>query len=531
MSTTCWKCSEKLDSQKHLKNHAATNHSTLSVICPFCLHKQRTFKRVSDLKLHVRNTHAEKTEGMPADLFSEPNAFWCSLFPSDYRRVITPTARDHKAAIHMRTLVLVWARRVESLQTRTREEFLEGWKDSELATVPTTSKTCSQHQHIEPAPVHSSSVKVPDCSASITNPGAIDYFDILDAPSVTFISMVPGSVFADLVRGPELFRLTILDEVFSEENKGAKRSLVRRCETQKAEALPFAGFNGAEDSEPSHKTFLAKHLGIPSSLIEKVLRQENESPPLPAVSTLPATLAHPTPTVPVTTHSPCLTSRPQDTSSASLTWNPVKMAVAVGSLASPTVSRKHTAISPSVNPAPPPPKIRRKEILPPPPSQSYRASKLLRMGGMPQWQPARRNWDLDEEVSFSVGDIVIFWPPKGWKQLDHQQKLLQWQFAAMQILRARGADYVNVTLTDLLDSFNFLALPGTDAHKAPRHSASYMASKSRLYTYEFLRAIANGECMDDRWLSMVEGGAMLRDTSNDDLLKQCRSIKLRLTKD
>ena len=138
---------------------------------------------------------------------------------------------------------------------------------------------------------------------------------------------------------------------------------------------------------------------------------------------------------------------------------------------------------------------------------------------------------MEEDVSFVEEDLTIFRPPKKWSTLDPRQKLLQWEFAAMQIMKARGEDYVSICQTDLLDRFNFLALPGTAAHKTPRHSPSYMSSKSRLYTYELLRAIANGKHKDKQWLSMIEAGAMMRDTSNDKLLKQCSKIKLRLTND
>ena len=152
------------------------------------------------------------------------------------------------------------------------------------------------------------------------------------------------------------------------------------------------------------------------------------------------------------------------------------------------------------------------------------------MCGMPQWQPARRAWDKEEEVELTEGTLTICWPPRKWKDLDPQQKLLPCEFAAMQILKVRGDEYQSITQTDLLDQFNFLALPGTVSHKPPRGSSSYMANKGRLYTYELLRAIANEEYQDNNWLSMVEGGAMFRDTSNDRLLKQCASVKLRLSK-
>ena len=137
-----------------------------------------------------------------------------------------------------------------------------------------------------------------------------------------------------------------------------------------------------------------------------------------------------------------------------------------------------TITSPGAGRNPPPishtrPKIQEpREPLPTLSTQRTRAAKLLKMGGMPQWQPA---WGKDE-VEFIEGTMTISWPPRKWKDLDPRQKLLRREFAVMQILKARGADYLSVTQTDLLDKFNFLGLPGTDPHKPTRRSSSYMAN-------------------------------------------------------
>ena len=40
-----------------------------------------------------------------------------------------------------------------------------------------------------------------------------------------------------------------------------------------------------------------------------------------------------------------------------------------------------------------------------------------------------------------------------------------------------------------------------------------------------LRAIAVGELKDERWLTMLEAGAMIGDKANDKLLKMCSKIK------
>ena len=108
---------------------------------------------------------------------------------------------------------------------------------------------------------------------------------------------------------------------------------------------------------------------------------------------------------------------------------------------------------------------------------------------------------------------------------------MQWEFAALSILKARGENYIHIQQGDLLDTFNFLALPGTAAHKVNKSVPSYLTIKSRFFNYSTLRAIAVGELKDEKWLTMLEAGAMMRDTANDKLLKMCSMIKLRLTKD
>ena len=503
MSLTCWHCNTRFLAQKELKNHLGTVHGSLTVICPFCFSEEKLFKRVSDLKSHVRNCHLGKTEGMPAELFSENNGYWGSVKPLQYSRLIKPTPRDSKAAVQMLMLILDWTRQVKVKNTRTRQDFLEGWKEAEAST----SSSRSLETPVKP-----------------TEP--IDYFDILNASTIQFISMVPGAVFIDLFSGTEKFRVTLLDKLFDSPNVNELRRLTRRTGEINSDAIPFAGFQGIVDGNKEHRKFLADFLGIQQGLLETVLRQEGECQNTigkPAIAPSPPKCTAVTPEPAHTTVVPSPVTGPKETTKPRIT---IKSRTPV-----PPVTCTVTSPGAERNPSPilnTGPKIR--EPLPTLPSQRTRAAKLQKMGGMPQGQPARRTWDKEEEVELTEGTLTICWPPRKWKDLDPQQKLLQWELAAMQILKVRGDEYQSITQTDLLDQFNFLALPGIVSHKPPRRSSSYMANKGRLYTYELLRAIANEEYQDNNWLSMVEGGAMFRDTSNDVLLKQCASVKLRLSK-
>ena len=240
MSLTCWHCNTSFLAQKELKNHLATVHGSLTVIGPFCLSEEKLFKRVYDLKSHVRNRHQGKTEGMPPELFSENNGYWGSVKPLEYSRLIKPTPRDSKAAVQMRMLILDWTRQVKVKNTRTRQDFLESWRETEAST--------SSPRSLE------TPVKPTEPSTSVES---IDYFDILDAPTIHFISMVPGAVFVDMFRGTEKFRVTVLDKLFDSPNVNELRRLTRRTGEINVDAIPFAGFQGIVDSNKEHHKFLA----------------------------------------------------------------------------------------------------------------------------------------------------------------------------------------------------------------------------------------------------------------------------------
>ncbi|MCG7866652.1 MAG: hypothetical protein JAY74_09800 [Candidatus Thiodiazotropha taylori] len=504
----------------------------------------------------------DKVEKLPADVFSENNGYWWSIHPGDYSRLIRPSERNCPAAISIRTLILDWAKKMGARASRSREDFLKGWKETE----ETERFTISMPEEIP----------------------EFDYLDVEEDFALTYISLVPGTVFVDVVRGVEKFRLFLSDNVYK--NNADLRSLSRRLGTLPSDALPFTNFEGEKELSRTIKSQLAAFLSISEILIEFIRRrsvsfkrksgpsEQQSKKSKPAATLQTPTGATPViadtaprlgslPEAPVTSHlatsssmavsmfarpgnTACLSKESSPVLTKALPSLPVKESKAVtvpttanairptpvtSTAVAYTPATIHSAMDSETPPAPlrktvtkPP---RALESLPPGPTQDYRATKLLKMGGMPHWQPARRSWEADEEVSFAEGELTIFWPPKGWKMLTPDQKLLQWEFTAMSLLRARGVDTTAIERADLLDDFNFLALPGTSAHKRSKHSPSYMIVKSRYFTYETLRQIAIGQYVNEKWLTMVEAGAMMRCTANDKLLKMCSNIKLRLTKE
>ena len=88
-----------------------------------------------------------------------------------------------------------------------------------------------------------------------------------------------------------------------------------------------------------------------------------------------------------------------------------------------------------------------------------RAEALLKFGCMPLRPPARRNWTTEEEITLPSSSPFSRWPPKGWFTLSRDAKLLAWETVATSLAIQDGA--TDLERGDILDGYNFLALPGS----------------------------------------------------------------------
>ncbi|KAH3836087.1 hypothetical protein DPMN_109456 [Dreissena polymorpha] len=79
------------------------------------------------------------------------------------------------------------------------------------------------------------------------------------------------------------------------------------------------------------------------------------------------------------------------------------------------------------------------------------------MGAMPLFPPARREWDQDKAVTFLEPNFKC--PPSGWKGWSADLKLMDAEFQAMSILKARGCP-LKMERVALLAMFNFSFCPG-----------------------------------------------------------------------
>lgn len=73
----CWVCHLKFPTNREMKNHMGPIHGTLKVICPWCPN-ERTYKRVTDLRSHAKQSHSHQLAKYPGDLITESDGIWFS---------------------------------------------------------------------------------------------------------------------------------------------------------------------------------------------------------------------------------------------------------------------------------------------------------------------------------------------------------------------------------------------------------------------------------------------------------------------
>ena len=138
------------------------------------------------------------------------------------------------------------------------------------------------------------------------------------------------------------------------------------------------------------------------------------------------------------------------------------------------------------------------------PQISNDVREMLAWGSMPLFPAARRNWGTSTTVKFNALD----WPPSNWQGMTPDQRLLHWEYASLTLEKTLGRQFFG-SRGELLDRYNFLALPGT---KFPPLDSCIR--KSRFYIYETLRNSPSVE-----FVNQIKQTMMARDPSLDVFIK------------
>jgi hypothetical protein len=128
----CWICPETFSKTKALKDHAIANHSVCKMVCPWCIHEERTFARMSELTKHTKRKHPDLVlDLLEGEFFTEQNGFWLAKRPSDYVKIIKPTDWTTTIAIRTRAALLGWIEGIKKESVdyqKYKKEWEDGWK-------------------------------------------------------------------------------------------------------------------------------------------------------------------------------------------------------------------------------------------------------------------------------------------------------------------------------------------------------------------------------------------------------------------
>lgn len=535
----CNICGKIFQVKKLWKNHMAAEHESLSVMCPWCWHKAVFFKRVGDLKTHVQRAHQQTFTELPLNIFQEAPAFYLGKHPDMYRQLVTPASIDSTSAKLLRVAMVVALRELGPKCPISKDKLLKGWNIFPEETTEEFSDYQLTHVNLEP------------------------------------------NLYCDFTRNFNPIRVYISDAANSDPK--TIRTLTRRKMTL-TNSSPHYNFTGTISEDNLQKAVVATLLGIDCVYISAILADKiifTATPLLDEVGgeassvNLSGRIPENMPTFPQAL--PCTASSTPSINSSFHSWvshttttvSSVDPDQSSPSVCSPVCGDIPKSTSPSTpvciattctlnftysaansiqvtpasvikssnlpifkRPAPYPTKNKQSQVLSSQdscrephqagPSPSYRAFKLISKGAMPLLPPARRNWDTTK-VTLIEGDLSIDWPPSDWKQMSPDQRLFQVEIVAHKILQARKYDMTCMSRSLLLDTFNFLILPGS---KCP--AAKDPNGLARLGLYEIIRSIYLGQFKDLSTLQMLEKAATLRDTTNDAFLNKCCTVPLRL---
>ena len=509
-----------MDDQKQLKLHLATApHSRLSVICPWCYDQEGLFSRMFDLKRHTKKLHPELKGRLPSSFFTEVNGFWLSHWPEDYHQLVVPSESISQEATMARSFIIEWSSRVLN-PSRTLPQWRKGW----ALGIP-EAEPPSKRQQLE-------------VQYSPSRPNISE-----DELTLVEIRCVDGQFEANLISNTTWYKVEISNQI--QDDPKSLQALTRRMIITPQPSLLSEKPQGTGIALRGRLlttalSTISTKLNIPVRFLQAVT--ESSRPTLVTPRQLLSPSLPDSPETVVTAEdllrsiSPSTFTNPMTSGQIGILPRPFPV----------MMSQESTVLEPQS-----PPEISRVVELPMIIDQPAnlqiqipqlitsslkeatvttikdRALNLLKNGGMPLFAPAQRRWDEEEEVTLSRGDTTVNWPPKGWKTLTSQQRLMVTEFAAMKLAFQQGIFNVK-DKTELLDQYNFLVLPGVPSFTISQEARN--RHQLRYDVYNSLRTMAISGRGDEQLLNMLELASVGRSREVDDLILtiEKKGILLRL---
>lgn len=564
----CWLCPETFAKTIELKSHAIDKHDVCRVVCPWCCEKKETFKRMSELSKHAKRKHNNLVEELKEmDFFSETNGFWLAERPQDYAKAVKPSDWPNMTAIRTRAALIRWLEK-RGGSKKARQEWEDGWNQA-LGIRP-VHQTPANRKRKTPSYSPSKpelSAELEIASISLTSTEKVAYLKMEETSSqlwykVEFQTWVVEdkkamdnllrrmAVIKDEMDTPKTFSTTLklkdisftLSKITSTLGVGERHIKKVLREMKKVEKLSLEDIDKkvqetvdfGEDPEFEIMDTLEEEVEaedtrvVVSRVVEERIQvvpqvQKEAEGQLEVEVTKEGTKTTCTDTGKENQEEEIAKEkgRKEEVEATSLEETIEKDMVAGKDMVDqPVICDDQVTEELSFD----------KEVTTETTSEldhQKRAEHLLRVGGMPLFPPARRQWG-DWQLILSTTPTNMYWPPKNWTSLSGEDKLTAWRFAAYSLEREHGGNMITKE-REVLDKYAMLALPGTKLEKVTDGTHTIT---TRLGNFSILCKIYKGEMTGDEaegWLSMLERA--VGDTwKQSNLHRIMEDVPLRLTK-
>lgn len=455
----CWLCDAMFSNQTSLKQHlTGPAHSRLTVICPYCTGKEKTFTRLSDLKSHCNNLHKSKDSA----IMNRGVGFYLAKYPTDYARIADLVeAYDSPGATKARSLMRDWAESQPNPR-EVQERLNSGWKKGadeidERGDRRRVVQRSSRSKERQEKSARSSEDRTGGQSKERSGKRdghkegrkegregqSEERRDKLDRNS---------GERSERSKGHNKERRDGQDR-WSEESR-------EKCEEQSK------GNGERKDRESKEGGDIQDCQGEArweeaSDERRDTGKEEESSGDTPRGEKRKRAEMEDKEELPNLDYEDDLSDEDSFSSASS------------------SSSSTDSEAGELTLPSGPDGQLKRM------------ATRILMRGAMPLCPPAQRDWSLGKTVTVTTPNGDLRWPPKGWRNMSADQRLLAQEYAAMQLERGQGNGEISLSLSrrTLVDKYQFLSLEG-DSKPSGRVTPD---AKVRYYNFLVVMKAARGQ--------------------------------------
>ena len=450
----CWLCEGMFPTRTALVKHLiSAEHRCLTVLCPWCKGKTKTFTRVSDLEVHVKKSHPDLN--LPKDRFSRTNGFYFAIYPHDYAKIAESVqVYESDAAYDVRRAVRNWAEGFADRKERT-EKWNRGWKEGLKLAEEKTGRTKDRTNTRIVIETVNSSEERDQCKGRVASVGSRRQDEVREETGGTLNKKRKGIDGDEEERSAKQGRVSVerTDEL---ETYGDEIELG----TGDIEEEEEQGIEDKQDGSQTEKTGRDNAgIDISRNVDSGTVDESNISGD----------------------------SKVKDCEGNS--GGKVTGGEDISEANSESSSSSSSSSSDNVSV----PEGEKRDSL------RARALCILKRGAMPVCPPARRSWDFSKQLELECNNHHVLWPPTNWKALTPDQRLMAHEYVAILLENKKNpVEFPVISRKTLLDKHGFFALEGEKKPQEEEEEEDKINAKIRQYNFTYVTKVARGEIKSSR---------------------------------